>query len=62
MKFLLKIIVITLFVSCSVAFNPEQDIKFFLFTRKNPIVPQELKLGNLNSVLQSNFIFNQPLR
>lgn len=36
-------------------FDIEQDVRFELFTRKNPKVPQILTLNNYTTVKQSNF-------
>jgi pancreatic triacylglycerol lipase len=62
MSFLLKVFLVIVLVSVSSSFNPEQDIKFLLFTRRNPLVSQELKLGDLNSVKQSNYNPDRPTR
>lgn len=43
-------------------FNVEQDIRFELFTPKNPAEAQLLKLDNYTTVKSSNFIWWYPTR
>lgn len=43
-------------------FDIEQDVRFELFTRKNPKEPQILTLNNYTTVKQSNFNWWYPTR
>lgn len=68
--------VFLLLVSCSVAFAlklqkneeiselfaAERDVKFYLFTRLNPTVRQELNINDINSIRNSNYDGNKPTR
>lgn len=43
-------------------FDVQQDVRFELFTPKNPTVPQILTLNNYTTVKQSNFNWWHPTR
>lgn len=43
-------------------FIPERDVKFLLFTRRNPFVGQRILLGDSRSLFESNFNFSNPTR
>ncbi|XP_055599514.1 inactive pancreatic lipase-related protein 1-like [Uranotaenia lowii] len=43
-------------------FVPENDIRFLLFTRSNPVHGQVLEWNNPSSILSSNFNVNDPTR
>lgn len=43
-------------------FIPERDVKFLLFTRRNPFVGQRILLGDNRSLFESNFNFSNPTR
>lgn len=43
-------------------FNPSNDIRFMLYTRKNPTVGQRIFLGDLASVQNSNYYVGNPTR
>jgi hypothetical protein len=46
----------------SVKFDPDKDVRFFLYTRKNPTVPQEINYRDIESVRASNYDKNKGLR
>lgn len=43
-------------------FIPETDIRFMLYTRRNPTVGQRILLRDLSSVTASNFVAAHPTR
>ncbi|CRK90495.1 CLUMA_CG004162, isoform A [Clunio marinus] len=43
-------------------FNPTVDVKFLLFTRRNPFVGQRIILGDIRSLFESNFNISNPTR
>jgi pancreatic triacylglycerol lipase len=43
-------------------FTPANDIRFMLYTRNNPSVGQRILLGDLSSVLNSNYNAAHPTR
>lgn len=43
-------------------FQPERDVKFLLYTRRNRLVGQRVFLGDSESLLDSNFNISRPSR
>lgn len=44
------------------SFNPMEDVKFLLFTKRNPFNGQRIVLGDVRSLFESNFNFSNPTR
>lgn len=44
------------------AFDAQKDVKFYLFTRRNPEEGQELKIQDITSIADSHFDKNKPTR
>ncbi|CRK86438.1 CLUMA_CG000024, isoform A [Clunio marinus] len=46
----------------SPAYNPAQDVRFLLFTRRNPTQAQILSFNDMNTVTNSQFMPNRPTK